>query len=112
MEGSQDEVVRYMRLLEAEFQISDERTSVRQLKDWAVNLARGGADVLASSGMMNDLDKQGDRQVDTGTYDGGKLERLRKNGEALHRQMRRLEVTSGAYRHIAHSAGLCPFAGS
>ena len=55
----------------------------------AVNLAWEGADELAESGMMNICEKRGDRQVDTGTYDGEKLGRLRRDGEALQRQMRR-----------------------
>ena len=45
--------------------------------------------MLADSGMMNIFRKEGDRQVDTGTHDAKKLDRLRRNGEALQRQMRR-----------------------
>ena len=44
---------------------------------------------MAASGMMNIFRRDGDRQVDTGTYDADKLERLRLIGEALQRQMRR-----------------------
>ena len=89
MEGSRDEVVRYLRLTEAEFQISGERTSAAKSQDWAVDLAWGGSAALAESGMMNISHTQGDRQVDTGTYYGEKLERLRRIGEALQRYMRR-----------------------
>ena len=39
VEGSRDEVVRYLRLTEAKFQISGERTSAVKSQDWAVNLA-------------------------------------------------------------------------
>ena len=39
--------------------------------------------------MMNIFRRDGGRQVDTGTYDADKLERLRLIGEALQRQMRR-----------------------
>ena len=59
------------------------------MQGWAANLAWGGADVRASSGMMKDFEKRGGRSVDTDTYDGDKPERPRKNGEALQRQMRR-----------------------
>ena len=69
MEGSQDEVMRYLRLTEAEFQIPGERTSAAKSQDWAVNRAWGGSAALAESGMMNIFRTQGDRQVGTGTYD-------------------------------------------
>ena len=39
--------------------------------------------------MMNIFRKEGDRQVGTGEYDGEKPERLRRDGEALKRKMRR-----------------------
>ena len=39
MEGSRDAVVQYLRLVESEFQIPDERTSTTKTQDWAVNLA-------------------------------------------------------------------------
>ena len=71
MEGSREEVVRYIRLVMAEFQIPDERTSTAKLQDWAVNLAWGGSDAPASPGMMNIMRHDGRRQIDTGTYDGG-----------------------------------------
>ena len=79
-----------MRLVEAEFQIPDKRTSGGKSQDWAVDLAWGGADELAGSGMMDIFAKRGDRQVGTGTYNDEKLARLRRAGdEALQRQMRR-----------------------
>ena len=81
-----------MRLVVAEFQIPDERTQAAKLQDWAVNLAWGGSDSLASSGMMNIMRREGGRQIDTGTYDGDKLERLRLLGQALQRHMRRRVV--------------------
>ena len=40
MEGSREEVMRFMRLVVAEFQIPDERTSGRELRGWAVNLCK------------------------------------------------------------------------
>ena len=89
MEGSRDEVVRYIRLVESEFQNPDERTSTANVQDWAVNLAWGGSAALAASGMMNIFRREGGRQVDTGTYDADKPERLRLSGLALQRQMRR-----------------------
>ena len=82
-------MVRFIRLLVAEFQIPDERTPTAKLQDWAVDLAWGGSDALASSGMMSIMRREGGRQIDTGTYDGGKLERLRLLGQALQRHMRR-----------------------
>ena len=88
MEGSRDEVVRYIRLVESEFQNPDERTSTAKAQDWAVNLA-GGSAALAALGMMNIFRRDGGRQVGTGTYDADKLERLRLTGVALQRQMRR-----------------------
>ena len=54
-----------------------------------MNLAWGGTAALADPGMTNIFRKEGDRKVDTGEYDGEKLERLRRDGEALQRQMRR-----------------------
>ena len=84
MEGSREEVVRYIRAVVAAFQIPDERTSTAKLQDWAVDLAWGGSDELASSGMMNIMRRDGGRQVDTGTYDADKPERLRLSGQALH----------------------------
>ena len=54
-----------------------------------MDLAWGGSDSLAASGMMNIMRREGGRQADTGTYDGGKLERLRLLGQALQRHMRR-----------------------
>ena len=48
-----------------------------------------GSAALAASGMMNIFRRDGGRQVDTGTYDADKSERLRLIGEALQRQMRR-----------------------
>ena len=89
VEGSRKEVMRFMRLVVAEFQIPDERTQTAKLQDWAVNLTWGGSDSLASSGMMNTMRREGGRQIDTGTYDGDKLERLRLLGHALQRHMRR-----------------------
>ena len=86
VEGSLEEVVRYLRSVEAEFQIPGERTSAGKSQDWAVNLAWGGTVALADSGMMKIFRKEGDRQVDTGKYDGEKLERLRRDDEALQRQ--------------------------
>ena len=59
------------------------------MQDRAVNLAWGGSEELAKSGMMNIMRREGGRQVDTGTYDGAKLERLRLVGQALQRYMRR-----------------------
>ena len=72
MEGSREEVMRVLRLVVAEFQIPDERTREAKLQDWAVNLAWGGSDELAKSGMMNTMRREGGRQRDTGTYDGEK----------------------------------------
>ena len=89
MEGSREEVVRYIRAVESEFRIPDERTSTAKLQDWAVGLAWGGSAALAASGMMNIFRREGGRQVDTGTYDADKLERLRLSGLALQRQKRR-----------------------
>ena len=89
MEGSRDEIVRYLRLTDAEFQIPDERTSTTKSQDRAVNLTWGGSAALADSGMMNIFRTEGGRSVDTGTYDAEQLERIRRNGEALKRQMRR-----------------------
>ena len=89
MEGSREEVVRYLRSVEAEFQIPGERTSAGKSQDWAVDLAWGGTVALANSGMIKVFRKEGDRQVDTGKYDDEKLERLRRDDEALQRQMRR-----------------------
>ena len=89
MEGSREEVMRFMVQVIAEFQIPDERTQAAKMQDWAVNLAWGGADELAASGMMNIMRREGGRQVDTGTYDDEKRERLRLLGQALQRSMRR-----------------------
>ena len=89
MEGSREEVVRYIRAVVSVFQIPNERTSTAKLQDWAVNLAWGGSDALAASGMKNILRRECGWQVDTGTYDADKLERLRLSGLALQRQMRR-----------------------
>ena len=84
MDGSRKEVLRFMRLVVAEFQTPDERTPAAKLQDWAVNLSWGRSGSLASSGMMmNIMRREGGRQTDTGTYDGGKLERLRLLGQAL-----------------------------
>ena len=69
MEGSREEVVRYIRAVVSVFQIPNERTSTEKLQDWAVNLARGGSNALAASGMMNVFRREGGWQVDTGTYD-------------------------------------------
>ena len=44
MEGSRNEVMRFVRSVVAEFQIPDERTQTAKLQDWAVNLAWGGSD--------------------------------------------------------------------
>ena len=77
VEGSRKEVMRFIRLVVAEFQTPDERTPAAKLQDWAVNLTWGGSATLASSGMMNIMRREGGWQIDTGTYDGGKLERLR-----------------------------------
>ena len=52
VEGSRKEVVRFMRSVVAEFQIPDERTPTAKRQDWAVNLAWGGSEALASSGMI------------------------------------------------------------
>ena len=96
MEGSRIEVMRSMRLVVAEFQIPDERTPATKLQDWVVNLAWGGSDLLASSGMMNIMRREGGRQIDTGKYDVDKLERLRLLGQALQRHMcRRLVADCG-----------------
>ena len=81
--------MRYIQAVVSVFQIPDERTSTAKLQDWAVNLAWGGSDALAASGMMNTFRREGGRQVDAGTYDANKLERLRLSGLALQRQMRR-----------------------
>ena len=90
MEGSRKELVRFIRLVVAEFQIPDERTPTAKLQDWAVNLAWGGSVSLASSGMMSIMRREGGRQIDAGMYDGGKLdERFRLFGQALQRHMRR-----------------------
>ena len=89
VDGSRDEVMQYLLNVISEFQIPDERTQAAKMQDWAVNLAWGGADELATSGMMNIMRREGGRQVDTGTYDGEKLVRLRRAGEALQRSMRR-----------------------
>ena len=86
VEGSREELVRYIRAVESEFRIPDERTSTAKLQDWAVGLAWGGSAALAASGMMNIFRREGGRQVDTGTYHAGKLERLRLSGLALQRQ--------------------------
>ena len=94
MEGSRDEAMRHVRLVAAEFQVHDERTSGK-LQDWAVNLAWGGADDLAKSGMMNIFTRADGRALDTGTYDDEKLQRLRKHGEALQRKMRRRMAVHG-----------------
>ena len=48
--GSREEVVRYLRSVEAEFRIPGERTSDGKLKGWAVSLAWGEAGELAESG--------------------------------------------------------------
>ena len=89
MEGSRKEVVRFIRLVVAEFQVPDEWTPTAKLQDWAVNLAWGESDSPASSGMMNIMRREGGQQVGTGTYDGAELERLRLLGQALQRHMRR-----------------------
>ena len=47
---------------------------------WSVEW--GGSDALASSGMMNIMRRDGGRQVDSGTYDAGKLGR-RTHGTLL-----------------------------
>ena len=60
MEGSREEVVRYIRLVESEFQNPDERTSTAKAQDWAVNLAWGGSAALAASGMMKNFRRDGD----------------------------------------------------
>jgi len=83
VEDSRKEAMRFMRLVVAEFQTPDERTQAAKLQDWAVNLAWGGSDTLASSGMMSIMRREGGRQIDTGTYDGDKLERLWLLGQAL-----------------------------
>ena len=57
-----------------------------------MNLAWGGSDSLASSGMMSIMRREGGRQIGTGTYDGDKLERLRLLGQAFQRHMRRRVV--------------------
>ena len=74
MEGSRDEVVRYIRLAESEFQNPDEQTSTAKAQEWAVNLAWGGSAALAASDMIEYFRRDGGRQVDTGTYDADKLE--------------------------------------
>ena len=89
VEGSREEVMRFVMQVIAEFQIPDERTQAAKMQDWAVNLAWGGANELAASGMMNIMRREGGRQVDTGTYDDEKRERLRLLGQALQRSMRR-----------------------
>ena len=89
MDGSRDEVMRFMLQVISEFRIPDERTQASKMQDWAVNLAWDGADELAASGMMNVMRREGGRQVDTGTYDDEKRERLRRLGQALQRSMRR-----------------------
>ena len=53
MEGSREEVMRFVVQVIAEFKIPDERTQAAKLQDWAVNLAWDGANELAASGMMN-----------------------------------------------------------
>ena len=45
----------------------------------------GGSAALAASGMMKIFRREGGRQVDTGTYDADKLERLRLSELALQR---------------------------
>ena len=89
MECSREEVMRFVMQVIAEFQIPDERTQAAKMQDWAVNLAWGGANELAASGMMNIMRREGGRQVDTGTYDDDERERLRLLGQALQRSMRR-----------------------
>ena len=107
VEGSREEVVRYIRAVVAVFQVPDQRTSTEKLQDWAVNLAWGGSDALASSGMMSIMRRDGGRQVDTGTYDANKLERLRLLGQALQRQMRscvddcKVGSSTRARRHLS-----------
>ena len=57
--------------------------------------------------MMNIMRREGGRQVDTGTYDGDKLERLRLLGQALQRHMRRrvddceFRPSTRARRHLS-----------
>ena len=72
MEDSRKEVARFMQLVAAEFQIPDERTQTAKLQDWAVNLAWGGLDSLASSGMMNTMRREGGKQVHDGQRKFGK----------------------------------------
>ena len=50
MEGSREEVMRFVMQVVAEFQIPDERTQAAKMQDWAVSLAWGGANELAASG--------------------------------------------------------------
>ena len=61
MEASREEVVRYLRSVEAEFQFPGERTSAGKSQDWAVNLALGGTAALADWGMMSIFRKEGER---------------------------------------------------
>ena len=68
MEGSREEVMRFVLQVVAEFQIPDERTQAAKIQDWAVNLAWGGANELAASGMMNIMRCENGRQVDTKAY--------------------------------------------
>ena len=106
MEGSREEVVRFVIRVIAEFQIPDERTRAAKMQDWAVNLAWDGADELAESGMMNIMRREGGRQVDTGTYDDEKRERLRRLGQALQRSMRRR--VGQCNLHTIHSRAPAP----
>ena len=59
MEGSRNEVMRFVRSVVAEFQFPDERTQTEKMQDWAVNLAWGGSDSVAASGMMNIMRREG-----------------------------------------------------
>ena len=46
MDGSRDEVMRFMPKVISEFRIPDERTQASKMQDWAVNLAWDGAPVV------------------------------------------------------------------
>ena len=75
MEGSRKEVMRFMLQVIAEFQIPDERTQAPKMQDWAANLAWGGADELAASGMMNNMRREGGRAAELNTESGAHVSR-------------------------------------
>ena len=75
MDGSRDEVMRFMLQVISEFRIPDERTQAPKMQDWAVNLAWGGAGELAASGMMNIMRREGGRAAELYTESGAHVSR-------------------------------------